>query len=64
MLVFTTTVFGGDECSSNPCTTGATCVDRYLGFRCICVNGTAGDRCQCKYFKLGCKIQEWRKKQE
>ena len=34
MLVFTTTVFGGDECASNPCTSGATCVDRYFKLGC------------------------------
>ena len=33
---------------SNPCEGGATCVDGPFQFTCICVNGTIGDRCQCK----------------
>ena len=38
-----------DECASSPCSSGATCVDGFLHFTCICVNGTYGDRCQCMW---------------
>ena len=36
------------ECTSNACSSGGICVDGYLSFTCICMNGTTGDRCQCK----------------
>lgn len=35
-----------DECASNPCDNGATCVDLFLDFRCDCVLGWEGPRCQ------------------
>lgn len=28
-----------DECSSSPCKNGATCIDKYNGFTCICAAG-------------------------
>ena len=41
-----------DECASNPCSRGSTCVDGLLKFTCICANGTTGDRCQCKLYLI------------
>ena len=35
-----------DECASNPCLNGGTCIDRVNGFKCSCVPGFRGTRCQ------------------
>ncbi len=35
-----------NECLSNPCAYGATCVDGIGDFNCICPTGRTGDRCQ------------------
>ena len=40
-----------NECMSNPCSYGSTCVDGIGEYKCICPPGRAGDRCQ-----LGMKI--------
>ena len=32
----------GDQCASDPCRNGATCVDRILSFVCQCVHGYEG----------------------
>ena len=34
-----------DECASNPCQNGATCVDRLLGYDCNCPTGFTGLLC-------------------
>ena len=34
-----------NECTSNPCRHGATCVDQYNGFLCQCAAGWQGPRC-------------------
>ncbi|GFS04737.1 cubilin, partial [Elysia marginata] len=34
-----------DECASNPCLHGATCVDKYNGYKCICPKNYQGPRC-------------------
>ncbi|ESO10117.1 hypothetical protein HELRODRAFT_190383 [Helobdella robusta] len=34
-----------DECSSNPCFYGATCVNEFNGFMCICTSGFTGKLC-------------------
>lgn len=35
-----------NECASDPCTNGGTCVDQVNGFTCSCVPGFTGDVCQ------------------
>ena len=35
-----------DECSSNPCFNGGTCVDQVNGYVCNCQSGYGGTRCQ------------------
>ena len=35
-----------DECSSNPCLNGATCVDGTNGYTCTCVAGYTGTNCE------------------
>ena len=34
-----------NECASNPCQNGGTCVDAVNGYSCSCVNGWAGEHC-------------------
>ena len=34
-----------NECSSNPCFTGSTCVDGIDSYKCICPPGMKGDKC-------------------
>lgn len=35
-----------DECTSNPCAAGGTCVDQVDGFECICPEQWGGATCQ------------------
>ena len=35
-----------DECSSNPCQNGGTCVDKVNGYLCSCAHGYTGTECQ------------------
>ncbi|XP_070536661.1 cubilin-like [Ptychodera flava] len=35
-----------DECSSNPCQNGGTCVDGVNGYSCTCATGYTGDNCE------------------
>ena len=48
-----------DECTSDPCSSGATCVDGFLSFSCICVDGTIGDRCQCRQLIMYHEIDDY-----
>ena len=41
-------VLDGDDCADNPCEDGATCLDGFFSFTCVCPNGSFGDRCQSK----------------
>ena len=34
-----------DECSSDPCQNGATCVDQIDSYSCICASGYIGTNC-------------------
>ena len=34
-----------DECESNPCENGSTCLDLANGFNCTCIAGYTGDTC-------------------
>ena len=34
-----------NECNSNPCMNGSTCVDGINGYNCTCAAGYTGDRC-------------------
>lgn len=44
--------FEYNECESNPCSNGGTCLDRVGEFQCICPVGYAGSRCETQV-KLG-----------
>lgn len=35
-----------DECESNPCAAGSTCVDRVASFSCVCREGLTGGKCE------------------
>ena len=35
-----------DECSSNPCVNGGKCENDVNGYRCICLAGYKGSRCE------------------
>ena len=35
-----------DECASNPCARGGTCIDQFDGFLCLCVAGYTGAICE------------------
>ena len=35
-----------DECESNPCQNGGTCVDAVGGYSCTCIAGFKGDDCE------------------
>ena len=37
---------GIDECASNPCHNGATCIDKHLSYICNCVEGYTGINCE------------------
>ena len=39
-------ISGIDECASNPCQHGGTCVDKHLGYKCRCRNGYTGTVCE------------------
>ena len=46
-----------DECASNPCQNGATCIDGINAYTCNCVPGHAGDNCE-----IGNNISAWNMK--
>ena len=35
-----------NECMSNPCLNGATCIDELNNFSCLCLPGYSGSNCQ------------------
>ena len=41
-----------DDCASNPCAEGATCVDRSFNYTCVCPPNTSGHHCEGKYNRL------------
>ena len=46
-----------NECSSNPCVNGGTCVDHVNGYVCNCIPGYGGVHCQTdKYFCLSSNV--------
>ena len=45
-----------NECASNPCLNGATCVDQVNRYTCNCVPGYTGTNCQTSKFQLSSRI--------
>jgi cadherin EGF LAG seven-pass G-type receptor 1 len=35
-----------NDCLSNPCHNGGSCIDLFDGYRCVCIAGTVGDQCE------------------
>ena len=49
MIVYAFTIIHNsdiDECASNTCDNGGTCVDLVNGHRCQCVDGYTGEQCK------------------
>ena len=42
-----------DECESDPCLNGATCMNTYGGYKCMCVPGFTGKKCGTGKYPLG-----------
>ena len=42
-----------NECDYEPCLHGATCVDDFETFRCVCRKGYEGSRCESKAYLSG-----------
>ena len=42
--------FEYNECESNPCSNGGTCLDRVGEVQCICPSGYAGSRCETQVY--------------
>jgi len=41
-----------NECASAPCLNGATCVDEINGYRCDCLPGSTGARCETSTYNM------------
>ena len=39
-------ILDGDDCASNPCAEGATCVDRPFNYTCVCPPNSSGRNCE------------------
>ena len=50
-----------NPCDSNPCMTGATCVNNEGDFHCICPYGSTGPRCEVSTFALSlyCGVEQY-----
>lgn len=35
-----------DDCASNPCSAGSTCIDKIAAYDCVCINGMTGKNCE------------------
>ncbi|NXQ85985.1 FBLN7 protein, partial [Nyctibius grandis] len=46
-----------DDCSSNPCANGGTCVDGNQSYRCLCLRGWSGPSCQSPVY--ACRCPDW-----
>ncbi|NWU71369.1 FBLN7 protein, partial [Pterocles burchelli] len=46
-----------DDCSSNPCANGATCMDGNQSYTCLCSQGWSGPRCQSPVY--ACRCPDW-----
>lgn len=46
MLYFYSCQYEIDECASNPCQNGGTCIDGLASFYCNCTEDFVGDQCE------------------
>ncbi|NXI34969.1 FBLN7 protein, partial [Galbula dea] len=46
-----------DDCSSNPCANGGTCVDGNQSYTCLCPRGWSGPNCQSPIY--ACRCLDW-----
>lgn len=44
--VMTVVLSDVDDCQSNPCENGGTCIDKEDSFVCLCLPSYSGDRCE------------------
>lgn len=56
-LKFWTKYFDGDQCESNPCFSGSTCVDQIGGYDCLCNGSYEGRHCEYEVFSKNCSYQ-------
>ncbi|XP_043397860.1 protein eyes shut homolog [Chelonia mydas] len=52
-----------DECGSNPCKHGGTCIDSIGHFKCTCLMGFEGEKCEldidaCLFYNISCTSEE------
>ena len=45
-----------NECDSNPCLNGATCVNNLNSYSCTCVPGYEGDQCETGVFTVSVSL--------
>ena len=53
VYIVLTNVVAVDECVSNPCMNGATCVDGINTYTCRCDNGYIGFNCESRHIFIG-----------
>ena len=49
-----------DECATDPCDNGGTCVDEVNAYRCNCDPGWTGLQCQTSEYNFSCSEYQWK----